>query len=224
MNNENSGNRNTGNRNTGNCNSGNRNTGNCNSGNRNTGNRNTGSCNSGAWNTGNRNTGNRNTGGCNSGNWNTGNRNTGGCNSGNWNSGNKNTGFFNTTTPDKINIFDVLTDRSLWDECDKPQFIHFNLTDWIESENMTHEEKAANETHGDTGGYLKTLDYKTAFQSSYDNASEEDRKKIFNIPNFDADKFLEISGIDVRVNKEKELKKAELIAKAEELLEQARRI
>ena len=138
------------------------------------------------------------------------------------NTGDWNTGFFNTTTPDKVNVFDVLTEETLWDNCDKPSFIYFHLTNWITSENMTDEEKAANESHGNTGGYLKKLDYKEEFKRSYIEASEDDRKKIFNIPNFDADKFFEISGIDVRVDEEKETKKAELIAKAEELLEEAR--
>ena len=55
----------------------------------------------------------------------------------------------------------------------------------------------------------------------YEN-TPEDRKKIFNIPNFDADKFLAISGIDVRVDSEREEKKAALIKKANELLEQAK--
>ena len=145
-------------------------------------------------------------------------------NTGKWNTGDLNTGFFNTTTPDSINIFDVVTDKSLWASCDKPGFIYFDLTVWVCSENMTIEEKEANESHGNAGGYLKKLDYKEEFQRSYREASEDDKKKIFNIPNFDADKFLEISGIDVRIDEEKEIKKAELIAKAEELLEQARRM
>ena len=205
--------------NTGNWNTGDWNTGNWNTGDRNTGNRNTGDRN-----TGNRNTGDRNTGNRNTGNWNTGNWNTGDWNTGDWNTGNGNNGFFNTTTPDKINIFDVLTDRSVWENCDKPDFIYFSLTTWISSEDMTQEEKEANDGHGNTGGYLKKLDYKEEFQRSYSEASDDDRKKIFNIPNFEADKFFEISGIDVRIDVDKEAKKAELISKAEELLEQARRM
>ena len=144
-----------------------------------------------------------NTGDWNTGNLNAGNRNTGNWNTGNWNAGNLNTGFFNTTTPDTINVFDVLTEKELWDSCDKPDFICFSLTSWIYSDDMTSEEKEANESHGNTGGYLKKLDYKEEFKRSYSDATEYDRKKIFNIPNFDADKFLEISGIDVRIDKEK---------------------
>ena len=212
--NRNAGNRNTGSCNTGSCNTGDRNTGSCNTGSCNTGDRNTGSCN-----TGNRNTGDRNTGSCN-----TGNRNTGSCNTGSWNAGNRNTGFFNTSTPDKINVFDAPTNICEWDKCDKPDFIYFSLTKWVPVSEMTQNEKDDNPGFGNTEGYLKKLDYKEEFKKSYSEASEEDRNKIFNVPNFDADKFLEISGIDVRINKEKETKKAELIAKAEELLEQARKM
>lgn len=142
-------------------------------------------------------------------------------NTGNWNTGNWNNGFFNTKTPDQINVFDALTTRSEWYNCDKPGFIYFDLTKWVPMSKMTEKEKEDNPNFGDSEGYLKKLDYKEEFQKSYRNATEEDRKKIFNIPNFDADKFLEISGIDVRVDLEKQNKKAELIAKANELKAQA---
>ena len=208
--------------NAGDWNAGNHNTGNRNAGHWNTGDCNAGYCNAGNRNAGDRNTGDRNTGNWNAGNWNAGNRNTGDRNTGNWNTGNCNTGYFNTTTPDQVNIFDVLTDKTEWDNCDKPVFIYFDLTSWIPTSEMTDKEKEDNKKHGETGGYLKTLDYKEAFKESYNKASKEDRKKIFNIPNFDADKFLEISGIDVRIDSEQESKKQALIAKANELLEQAK--
>ena len=175
-------------------------------------------------NTGNWNTGDLNTGNWNAGNRNTGNRNTGNRNTGDWNTGNLNTGYFNVKTSDQINVFDKLINRSEWDNCDKPNFIYFNLTVWIPLSEMTDKEKEENESCGNTEGYLKKLDYQEEFKKSYEKASKEDRDKILNIPNFDAAKFLEISGIDVRVDTEKETKKAELIAKAEELLEQARKM
>ena len=195
-----------------------------NTGHSNTGAWNTGAWNTGAWNTGYRNTGDSNTGYSNTGHSNTGYRNTGSRNTGAWNTGDSNTGYFNTETPDTVNVFDMPTIREDWDCCDKPDFIYFDLTLWIYSKNMTDAEKAANESHANTGGYLKKLDYKEEFKKSYDKATQEDRDKIHNIPNFNAEKFLEISGIDVRIDTEKETKKAELIAKAEELLEQARKM
>ena len=203
-------------------NTGRRNTGDWNTGHRNTGHRNTGRRNTGDWNTGRRNTGDCNTGRRNTGDWNTGDRNTGDCNTGHrntgdWNAGDYNTGFFNTQTHDKMNVFDVLTSREEWNKCNKPDFIYFSLTEWVSESDMSDEEKADNPSYKTTEGYLKSFDYKEAFQASYNRASEEDRKKIFNLPNFDADKFLEISGIDVRIDSEKESKKAALIEKANEL-------
>ena len=178
--------------------------------------------NTGKRNAGDYNAGNRNAGDCNTGNWNAGNRNTGNWNAGNWNAGNCNAGYFNSKTPSKINVFDVECDKSEWDDCDKPYFIYFSLTEWVPESEMNEKEKESHkETYRNCGGYLKKLNYKEAFKASYNRASEEDRKKIFNIPNFDADKFLEISGIDVRVDNELEQKKKALIEKANELLRQA---
>ena len=167
---------------------------------------NTGDCNTGNWNTGDCNTGN-----CNTGNWNTGYRNTGDCNTGN----------FNTETTSKINVFDVECSREDWNNCDKPSFIYFNFTEWICESNMTDKEKEEFPQHKTLGGYLKKYEYKEAFKKSYLKADEEDRKKIFNLPNFNAEKFLEISGIDVNEDLEKASKKEEILRKIEELKKQA---
>ena len=183
----NSGNYNSGDRNSGNCNSGDRNSGNCNSGNWNSG---SGNCNSGNWNSGNWNSGN-----CNSGNYNSGDRN-----SGNWNSGNWNSGFFNTDEP-TVRMFNKETGLKR-EQISIPSFCYFDLTEWIEESKMTDDEKRDNPKFFVSGGYLKTNTYKEAFRKSWDSASREERNKILSLPNFDAEIFLEISGIDVR----KELK------------------
>ncbi|OED34269.1 hypothetical protein AB832_07890 [Flavobacteriaceae bacterium (ex Bugula neritina AB1)] len=171
-------------------------------------NRNTGGWNTGDWNTGNRNTGNRNTGNRNTGGWNTGGWNTGDLNTGDWNTGNRNTGgwntvdrengFFNTIEVQKIRVFNKECSLETWNSCKKPSFLFFKLTEWISSNKMTDAEKDANPTHKITGGYLKEYEYKEAFKRSYSGASEEDKKLLLELPNFDADVFLEISGIDVR--------------------------
>ena len=66
---------------------------------------------------------------------------------------------------------------------------------------MTDKEKADNPDYEVVGGYLKVFDYKEAFQKSYDEASEEDKKLLIKLPNFDPDVFFEISGIDLRNSK-----------------------
>jgi hypothetical protein len=191
---------------------GNGNTGYWNTGHRNTGDRNTGDRNTGDWNTGHRNTGNRNTGNRNTGDWNTGNRNTGNWNTGNWNTGNWNTGdwnvcdnetgHFNTEQSDKIRVFNKDCDREIWNNADKPNFLYFIITEWVDASHMTDTEKEAEPNFETLGGYLKSYEYKDAFKKSWDNAEEEDRAKLFKLPNFDADVFFEISGIDVREAKQ----------------------
>ena len=181
--------------NTGDCNTGNRNTGDCNTGNRNTGNWNTGN-----WNTGNRNTGDCNTGDCNTGDCNTGNRNTGSWNTGSWNKSNWSCGFFNTVSqqlivfnkPLNMDINDFLNNKGL-------QVLNSHYEDkwWIYSENMTDEEKAAHPEHLTTGGYLKTVDFKTACQRMWGRLNDEEKEAIKEIPNFDAAVFKEITGIEV---------------------------
>ena len=194
----NTGNRNTGNRNTGDWNTGNRNTGDWNTGNRNTGNRNTGNRNTGGWNIGNRNTGDWNTG-----DWNTGNRNTGGWNTGNrntgdWNTTNFSTGFFNSIEQ-PLYIFNNPTDMSRDDFNNllavRAMRWKYENNWWIYSENMTDEEKANHPEHETTGGYLKTVDFKTACGLMWNNMSDDEKAAVKDIPNFDADVFEEITGI-----------------------------
>lgn len=136
---------------------------------------------------------------------NTGNSNSGNWNSGDWNSGNSNSGYLNTTEP-KARIFNKPTDLSL-DDAYKliPDFFKFDLTEWVREEVMTQKEKDEHPSYNTTGGYLKTLGYKEAWRRAWDSADDGDRRKCLDIPNWDNELFLEISGIDV----EKELNKSE---------------
>ena len=76
----------------------------------------------------------------------------------------------------------------------------FNIAKWICEEQMTDEEKANNKSFYTTGGYLKKFKYKEAFVNSFNNADNTDRMKMWNCPNFDAQIFFEISGIDWYLN------------------------
>ena len=201
----NSGNWNSGNRNSGDCNSGNKNSGDCNSGNRNSGdcnsgNCNSGDCNSGNWNSGNRNSGdcnsgNKNSGDCNSGNRNSGNRNSGRWNSGNWNSGNHNSGFFNSDEP-YVRMFNKMTDKKIGD-IEIPSWCYFDLTVWVSHDTATEEEKTLHKAEIEIyGGFLKSINYKDAWRLAWNKASIEERKKLFDLPNWDNQVFKEITGID----------------------------
>ena len=174
------------------------NTGNWNTGNHNTGNWNTGNHNTGDWNTGDWNTGNWNTGNWNTGNWNTGNRNTGNRNTGDWNSANYSTGFFNSVEQN-IFLFNKPTSMSR-DEIYSLKGIqildwNFENSWWIYSANMSDDEKKSNPTYETTGGYLKTVDFKTACKMMWENLSENERQEVMKLPNFDSNIFYEITGI-----------------------------
>lgn len=200
---------NTGKGNSGHSNSGDWNSGDWNSGNRNNGDGNSGNGNSGLFNSGNRNSGNRN-----SGNGNSGNGNSGHFNSGNWNRGNFCTGDFNIadyasgcfcTEEHKIRFFDKETDMTLreWRNSkayyllSQIPFHPTSPTSWVWSEDMTDGEKAAHPEHEVVGGYLKNQNTHSAFLAWWERLSESERDVIKQIPNFDADKFEQITGIRV---------------------------
>jgi len=198
MTNPNTGNYNTGDYNTGDYNTGNRNTGYRNTGHMNTGYCNTGYRNTGKYNTGYSNTGDKNAGDRNTGYRNTGHHNTGHSNTGNWNSCNDETGYFNTTTSDTVRVFNQTISRCEWDQAYLPNFLYFNLTEWVEESDMTDDEKKDHPEYKKMGGYLKSYKYKEAFKKSWDEADLEDRERVQDIPGFDPDVFYEISGIDLR--------------------------
>jgi len=199
------------NNNTGENNTGENNTGENNTGDWNSGNSNSGYSNSGDSNTGHRNSGNSNSGYSNSGHWNsgdsnTGHRNSGHWNSGYWNSGDMNSGHFNSTTPDTIRCFNKDVDRETWEQADKPQFIYnVNPNIWVDESDMTDDEKKEFSKFHDRGGYLKTIEYKEAWKIAWDEASEEDKTLLSKLPNFDADVFEEITGINTKESKTEEL-------------------
>ena len=176
---------NSGDCNSGDRNSGNRNSGNRNSGDRNSGNRNSGDCNSGYWNSGD----------CNSGDWNSGDWNSGDCNSGYWNSGNRNSGFFNSDEP-CVRMFNKLTDKKIGD-IEIPSWCYFNLTVWVSHDTASEEERQEHKAEIETcGGFLKSINYKDAWRIAWNRASIEERKKLFDLPNWDNQVFKEITGID----------------------------
>ncbi len=193
------------NNNSDNHNTGRHNTGKYNTGSRNSGYFNTGDCNSGYNNTGYGNQGHHNVGDCNIGHRNTGDCNIGNDNTGNYNTGNCNIGFFCEDTPSPT-FFDKPWSGT-WAEA-------FNLipridfpcnAEWVDSENMTNEEKIANPNYKIIGGMLRTCNMSLSemFQTEWTKLSPKDRRRFLDLPNFDADKFFRITGVDVRTHKSK---------------------
>jgi hypothetical protein len=216
----NSGDRNSGDRNSGNSNSGDRNSGYRNSGDSNSGNSNSGDSNSGDRNSGNRNSGNRNSGDRNSGdsnsgdrnsgNWNSGDRNSGNRNSGNWNSGYRNSGDSNSgyrnsgafcTADDPVlYLFNKPTDITVrqWENHPACELMYrIENTMWIPGYAMNDEEKKANPKWETTGGYLKTIPMKEAWQNFWHNLNDESKALFTSLPNFDINIFYEITGLKI---------------------------
>ena len=146
----------------------------------------TGLCNSG-----NRNSGNRNSGNCNSGN----------CNSGDWNKTSFSSGVFCTEQP-KLIMFNKPTEITFnqWlcsDACRLLNRIDFRPTEFIWSKDMTDEEKAAHPEWETTEGYLKKLNTSECCQRWWMDLSMNEKCIIQNMPNFDAEIFEAITGIQV---------------------------
>ena len=195
--------------NTGSHNIGSYNTGHCNNGSGNAGSYNIGHDNAGRGNIGSFDSGCDNCGDFNSGNSNIGNKNAGHCNHGNnntgdWNATNNSTGFFNSK-PQPIYMFNKPVDlegKHIWD-FKGVRVLHkaFRVTCYVPFEDMTSEEKAAHPEYGpdnEYGGYMRKVDYKTACKQAWDALNDDERKSVTEIPNFDADVFEEITGIDAR--------------------------
>ena len=184
-----------------------------NSGNRNSGNWNSGYHNSGYWNSGNWNSGYWNSGYHNSGNWNSGNWNSGYHNSGNWNSGNWNSGDWNScsyssgcfnTIEHKMFLFNKLSDWTYhdWIRSDARRVLsripHRHLEP-VSYDSMSDTEKEANPEVKTTGTFLRMVDNPDV-QNWWRSISDEDKKAILSIPNFNKAIFKEITGVDVDKN------------------------
>lgn len=197
---------NAGNFNSGAHNTGDGNSGVCNVGNRNTGDFNIGDGNSGAYNIGHSNTGDYNVGDCNlgsrnSGDCNIGSRNIGDCNVGDFNKASTVIGCFNTEVQ-KLKFFDKETDITLDEWRNSPAYrilsqINLRPTTWVYPEHMSDEEKARHPGYKTTGGYLKTRDNADCYSEWWGQLSERGKNTIRNIPNFDAEKFYQITGIKI---------------------------
>ena len=169
------------------------NSGYSNSGDWNSGNNNSGDCNSGYRNSGYRNSGNNNSGDRNSGNFNSGNNN-----SGYWNKCNGSSGVFCTIEP-TIKIFDKDTNMTLEEFLNSKYnkalcSVDLKLTEWVY---YTEEEMKEYDDKKSTKGYLKNYTYKEACANWWSKLTEENKEIIMSIPNFDADKFYEITGIKI---------------------------
>lgn len=74
-------------------------------------------------------------------------------------------------------------------------YIDLELTKWIK---YTEEEKESDANKMLIGGYLKTYTYQEAWANWNANATDKQRAEIKALPNYDADVFMQITGLDWR--------------------------
>jgi hypothetical protein len=199
-NNTSTGHRSTGHRSTGDYSTGYRSTGHYSTGYHSTGYQSAGHRSTGDCSTGNYSTGDYSTGNCS-----TGDRSTGGRSTGSWSISKYSTGHFSTIDYSGFGAFNKPCTVEEWSKAIMPNFLYFNLTEWISEGDMTEEEKELNPTYKTTGSYLKAYKYEEAFQRAFDKASKEEIEQLKNLPNFDADVFKEISGIDITKHDKKSI-------------------
>ena len=202
---------NSGNMNSGHFNSGDYNFGSNNSGDHNLGSFNSGHFNAGTYNSGDSNSGYRNSGQHNYGDYNTGDFNTGKHNYGNYNSGDFNSGYHNsgcfcTEINPKIKMFDKESDWTYGDWLESAAYrilsdLPYSKIKIISLEDMTDEEIKLHPEAKTTGCYLKKVGiFNEDRQKWWNLLSDEDKQQIFELPNFDSEKFKLCTGIDT--NKE----------------------
>ena len=73
--------------------------------------------------------------------------------------------------------------------------IKIPLTKWIDSKDMTSEDKDNSSTWKEVGGILKVLSYEQAWATWWLEAKQEEKNKILDCKYFDPKIFTEITGI-----------------------------
>lgn len=146
-------------------------------------------------------TGDCSTGYCSTGDYSTGYRSTGDCSTGNFSTGNFSVGHFSTKDYAPHGWFNQPSEVR-WSEVELPSFLNFRLTEWVGSDKLSEQERADNQSHETTGGYVKIYTYHEAWANYWATLSEDEKKMFEALPHFDADIFEEITGIDVRKEKQ----------------------
>lgn len=125
-------------------------------------------------------------------------------NTGYCNTGNRNTGIFCTKEPTQT-LFNKPTNL-MYDSPEIQKIVEViaevePITRWIDSTNMTEEEKETEPSHKTTGGFLKTQSFKDCWKNSWKKFTQEQKDIILNAPHFDPAIFEEITGINLESKK-----------------------
>ena len=191
---------------TGNYSSGDRSTGFYSSGDRSTGHYSSGNHSSGDHSSGNHSSGDHSSGDRSTGIYSSGDRSTGIYSSGerstgHWSISNFSPGHFSTIDYAGFGAFNKPCTVEKWADAHKPHFLfRISPTRWIAENEMTANEKQGTPSHKTTGGYLKTISMQEAWATAWAERGEHDLELLKALPNFDANVFKEISGIDITKN------------------------
>ena len=168
----------------------------------------TGDYSTGSGSTGDYSTGNYSTGSGSTGNYSTGSGSTGYRSTGNYSTGYRSTGDFSasnnstghfSTIDGQPSFFDKPFNGT-WDEANNLiPYVHLKLGSyWVDSSEMTEQQKLDHPSHETTGGVLLTYNhtYHQAWAIAWSEMHPATRERFLNLPNFDAEKFQQITGID----------------------------
>ena len=98
-----------------------------------------------------------------------------------------------------LRVFNQDVSETRYDEVKKiltDNQIKITLTKWTDYKELEKSEKTA--TAKQHGGLLKTFSYEDAWLNFWNEATREQKNCILDLPEFDADIFKEITGIDVK--------------------------
>lgn len=199
------GNLSTGARSTGWYSAGDASTGSYSAGDHSTGDHSTGDYSTGEFSTGDCSTGNYSAGDYSTGEHSTGDFSTGDFSTGDYSTGyysisDRSAGFFSTITP-PITFFDLPWGGTRDQAVALVPYLSLPKTNvWVDTKDMTAAEKEEHPEYKTLGGYLKVtpIPLTESFPKAWATMSQATRKKWLDLPNFDAGKFLLITGVDVR--------------------------
>jgi hypothetical protein len=66
---------------------------------------------------------------------------------------------------------------------------------WVNSNDMTEDEKKSNPNYGVVGGYLKVISLQESWVNLWKTLSEDQKNEFYKLPNFDWEVFTEITSI-----------------------------
>ena len=153
----------------------------------------TGNRSTGDWSTGDRSTGDHSTGDRSTGDGSTGYGSTG-----DYSISNGSTGHF-STIDGQPSFFDKPFNGTWAEALELIPYVQLKLgTYWVASSEMTDQQKVDHPTHEQTGGVLLTYDhtYHQAWEIAWAEMNQATKDRFLNLPNFDAEKFKQITGID----------------------------